>query len=120
MISWIITIVILIVYDFSASYKENTPDYLIVYYEKPYCWIGAYLVGLLSALYLYSFKNETPEESYFKRAADKLDKSKLIWWSFYVIGMFIMVFLVFSFYHINNYPEEYSLGFNVIYLTFSR
>ena len=76
--SWIITIVILVVYNFNASYKAIDSNYLITYYEKPYCRIGAYLVGLLSGLYLYSFKNETPEESFFKRAADKLDKLKLL------------------------------------------
>jgi len=34
--------------------------------------------------------------------------------------MGIMLFLVFSFYSINNYPEDYNLTFNVFYLTFSR
>ena len=63
----------MIVYKFNASYQAITADYWIIYYEKPYCRIGAYLVGLLSALYLYSFKHETPQESFFKRAADKLD-----------------------------------------------
>lgn len=31
------------------------------------------MVGLFSALFLYSFKNETPAESSIKKIADKLD-----------------------------------------------
>jgi len=117
---WIVTIVILVIYDFNSSYKKVTTNYWIIYYQKPYCRIGAYLIGLLSALLLYSFKNETSQESVFKRIADKIDRVKFLWWSFYFIGMFIMIFLIFSFYQINNYPDDYGLAFNVIYLTFSR
>jgi len=116
---WITTIIILTVYNFNSSYKAVSGNYWIVYYQKPYCRIGAYFIGLLSAIFLYSFKNETREESFFKRTADKLDKSSIIRWSFYLVGMFIMVFLIFSFYSINNYPDDYGLAFNVFYLTFS-
>lgn len=112
--------IILFVYDFNSSYKAISGNYWIVYYQKPYCRIGAYFIGLISALYLYSFKNESPDESFFKRAADWLDQSKIIRWAFYFFGMGIMLFLVFSFYSINNYPEDYNLTFNVFYLTFSR
>lgn len=70
---WIITMTILFIYDFNASYQKTAPNYWIVYYQKPYCRIGPYFIGLISALYLYSFKHETPEESYFKRAIDHLD-----------------------------------------------
>lgn len=111
---------VLYIYEFSSSYKATSGNYWIVYYHKPYCRIGPYLIGLLSALYLYSFRNETPSESYFKRAADWLHTSKWIRWIFYALGQFIMWFLVFSFYHINNYPDDYGLTFQVFYLTYSR
>lgn len=77
---------VLYIYKFNSSYKETSDNYWIVYYHKPYCRIGPYLIGLISALYLYSFKNETAQESYFKRAADRLHNSKYLRWSFYLIG----------------------------------
>lgn len=114
------TIIILFIYDFSSSYKGATDDYWYIYYHKPWCRIGPYMVGLLSALILYSFKNETKSESAIKRFADVIDKSKL-WRVFcYTLGLSIIIVLIFTFYWINNYPEDYSLTFNVLYLTFSK
>jgi uncharacterized membrane protein len=78
------------------------------------------MVGLLSALFLYSFKNETRAESAIKKFADRIDNSRMIRVLFYAVGLFLMIFLVFSFYWINNYPKDYSLTFNVMYLTFSK
>lgn len=76
-VCWIATMIILFVYDFSSSYKGATDDYWYIYYHKPWCRIGPYMVGLLSALILYSFKNETRSESAIKRFSDVIDKSKL-------------------------------------------
>ena len=112
--------IILSIYDFSSSYKDATDDYWHIYYHKPWCRIGPYMVGLLSALLLYSFKNETRQESVFKRFADRIDKSFVMSFVFYTLGLGIMIFLIFSFYWINNYPDDYSLVFNVFYLTFSK
>lgn len=39
---------------------------------------------------------------------------------FYTFGLGIMITLIVTFYWINNYPDDYSLVFNVIYLTFSK
>lgn len=111
---------ILAIYDFSPSYFRAKDNYFQVYYSKPYNRIFPYFIGLLSSLVLYSFKNETREQSVFKRFGDYIDKTKWFRFFLYIGGMAIMATFVFTFYSINRYPDDFGLAFNILYLTFSR
>ena len=104
----------------SPSYFETTDDYSRHYYHRPWARIPPFFVGVIVAVLLHSFKNDTPEESRLKRIMDKINESKIIRIIMYVSGTIIFWSLIFIFYWINNYPESFSKFFNIAFLTFSK
>mmetsp|Transcript_7217 Transcript_7217/g.8192 ORF Transcript_7217/g.8192 Transcript_7217/m.8192 type:complete len:491 (+) Transcript_7217:507-1979(+) len=117
---YIFTIVVAIQFDLSPSYFEATDSYYKLYYHRPFARIAPFTIGVLVALLLYSFHNETPEASVFKRVMDKVHSSRLVRVAMYVVGSALFLLMIFIFYPINNYPEDFSRAFNIAFLTFSR
>jgi hypothetical protein len=61
---------ILMSFGFKASYKESTDDYFIYYYQRPYCRIAPFFVGLIAAFSFYSYKFE--EGTFWNKASNRL------------------------------------------------
>lgn len=107
--------------DLSPSYfKTTTIYYYKHYYNRNWARVPPFLVGVLTALFLYSFKNDNPEESRIKRIMDKINSSRIIRYAMYTIGSFVFWASIFIFHWINNYPESFSKFFNIAFLTTSR
>lgn len=104
----------------SPSYFEATEAYYRYYYHRPWARIAPFFVGVIVACALHAFKNERPEESRFKRIMDKVDSSKVVRYTMYVIGAGLFLLMIFIFYPINNHPDNFSQFFNVMFLTFSK
>lgn len=76
-------------YDFSASYKAAKDNYFTVYYGKPYNRIAPYMLGLVTALFLYAYKNDEATNSRMKRWMDHIDTKKWLRMLMYLGGTFI-------------------------------
>ena len=119
-ICFAVTIALAYVDNMSPSYFEANDRYYKFYYHRPWARIAPFFVGVIVAVLLYSFNNETPEESRLKRIMDKLDQSKAFRIVLYILGTAIFWTMIFIFYPINNYPESFGQFFNVMFLTFSK
>jgi peptidoglycan/LPS O-acetylase OafA/YrhL len=51
---------------------------------------------------------------------DKIDNSRIARVSMYLLGTALFLGFIFIFYPINNYPEDFSKFFNIMFLTFSK
>ena len=114
------TIAVAYSYNLRPSYFEATDDYFNLYYYRPYIRIPPFIIGVLTALCLYSYNFESAEQSRLKRIMDKVHTSALVRYIMYFFGTVFVLGMIFIFYPINNYPEEFSDFFNVMFLTFSR
>ena len=104
----------------SPSYLKMTDNYYLYYYHRPFARIGAFTIGVLAALMLFSFKNESSESSILKRTMDKINNYRTIRIIMYLIGVGLILLMIFVHYPIMNYPDDFSQTFNVMFLTFSR
>ena len=62
----------------SPSYFRATAEYYSQYYSRPWARISPFFIGVVVAVCLYSFKNDSPEESRTKRIMDKINESRVI------------------------------------------
>ena len=115
-----VTIFVAYEYNLRPSYLEATDNYYTLYYHRPYIRIPPFTIGVMAALFLYCFKNEEPEVSPIKRIMDRIYASRVIRFIFYIVGLILVLGMIFIFYPINNYPDDFSDFFNVMFLTFSR
>lgn len=76
--SWIASVVILYIEDFSPSLKSVRENYYRVYYMKPYMRISPFLIGIYLGLFIYSFRNDEPELSLIKRLCDRVKESWIL------------------------------------------
>jgi len=102
------------------SYFRATSDYYRLYYQRPWARISPFFIGVIVAVLLYSFKNDDPKDSICKRIMDKINQNMIIRIIMYVVGSIIFLTMIFIFYWINNYPDSFSKGFNISFLTFSK
>lgn len=76
--SFTTSIIILQIEGFSPSYLSFQHNYYRVFYMKPYMRIGPFLLGLYLGLFLYSFRNDQPEDSVIKRFCDRIKESWIL------------------------------------------
>ena len=104
----------------SPSYLKATESYYFYFYHRPFARVGPFTVGVLAALMLFSFKNESPENSLIKRFMDKISNHRAIRIVMYLLGIGLVLLMIFINYPITNYPDDFSQTFNVMFLVFSR
>ena len=119
-ICFVVTIIVAYEYNLRPSYFEATGDYYKLYYYRPYIRIPPFTIGVFTALFLYSYNFEEPEDSFIKRMMNRVHNSRCIRLVLYFFGSIFLLGMIFIFYPINNYPDDFSDFFNVMFLTFSR
>jgi peptidoglycan/LPS O-acetylase OafA/YrhL len=119
-IAFTVTFIAAWVQDMNPSYVRATDDYYHLYYHRPWARIAPFFIGVVIALLLHSFKNDTAEESRCKRLMDKIDQSKPIRLVMYITGDILVFIMIFIFYYLNNYQDYIGKFFNIAFLTFSR
>ena len=115
-----LTLYYTIKYDLNASYRYVDHEYYSYYYSPPYSKIASYTIGILVAIMLYSFKNETEEESILKKIMNRIDNQLIIRAIMYVLGITILLTDYILFYFFNVYPDSFSRTFNILYLVFYK
>ena len=75
---FVITIFYANKYNLEVSAKRSTDHYNEYFYRTAYSRIAPFTIGVFVALLLYSFKNESEDESILKRWMDKINSSLLI------------------------------------------
>lgn len=68
-------VVVLYLVDFSPSFLRIKENYYRVYYTKPYMRIPPFFLGIYLGLFLYSYRNDSYEDSIIKRFCDKIRNS---------------------------------------------
>jgi hypothetical protein len=63
-ICFAVTIAIGYLEDLSPSYFKATDDYYKLYYHRPWARIPPFFIGVIMAVFLYSFNNENSDESF--------------------------------------------------------
>lgn len=116
----IATFVLTNLYELSPSYMDVKPDYYLVYYWKPWCRIAPFLIGITTALFLYSFNSDSASDSKVKRIMNKIDENKGLRLLMYFFGIVLFFGMIFSQYPFNKNPENFTVFENSLYLTFSR
>jgi len=116
--SFILQIVLAIVYNLSLSPLLFSDDYFNLYYRRPYNRIPAYLFGLVAALIYEKAMKE--DESVWNRIKRIVVKWKMLRIAMYVLGSTGMFFIVYSMYWINLNPYGVGQAVDVLYLAFSR
>ena len=79
----------------SPSYLKATESYYFYFYHRPFARIGPFTVGVLAALMLFSFKNESPENSLIKRFMDKISNHRAIRIVMYFLGIGLVLLMIF-------------------------
>jgi len=118
--SFIASMVILYIEGFSPSFLRVKENYYRVYYMKPYMRISPFLIGLYMGLVIYSFRNDSAEDSIIKRFCDKVKSSWVLRQLYYWSGLSILVGLTFVFKPINVNPDDFPQIFNSFFMTFSK
>ena len=115
-----VTFAILYSESYSPSFLAIREDYYRVYYMKPYTRIAPFLQGVYLGFILYWFRNDESETSFRKRFWETIKNSWILRQIWYWFGAAIMIVITFTFYNINNHPEDYSRIFNAAYMTLIR
>jgi len=120
LICFIATFTVAWIQGMSPSYFRATSAYYREYYHRPWARIPPFFIGVVVAVLLHAFKNDSPEQSVCKRIMDKINESRLIRFIMYFSGTIIFWSMIFIFYWLNKYPDNFSTFFNVSFLTFSK
>jgi len=86
LIFFILTIVVAYAYNLRPSYFEATDEYYKLYYHRPFIRIPPFTIGVISALMLYCYNFEKPQESFLKRVMDKIHYSRFLRIILYILG----------------------------------
>jgi len=119
-ISIVITIIIVFADKISMPYPEpsntNEPDYMTLYYYRPWIRIAPYALGLLMALTYFDGING---EKWPKVLLEKVKNSNFWKLGFYLLGNFLTIFVVGL---IITQQKRWNRdnGFTQLYLIFSR
>ena len=115
-----LTLYFIIKYDVKATYSEISHNYYSYYYYPAYSRFAPFTIGILVAMMLYSFKNETEEESIWKKIMNKIDNQIIIRAIMYILGIAILITDYMFTYFVNIYPNSFSRTFTILYLIFSK
>ena len=116
---------LIVTYHFNIRLPNTSdPDYSYQYYNKPYCRIAPYLVGILFGQLYYDRKLAKRGEFKEHRSCGNLlfqayQNSSFISWASALIGAFLTTFLIF--FYKTSYPQDnWSLSTSMIWNSMSR
>jgi len=61
----VISLVVIVKNDLSASYFTFKDEYWTIFYQKPYTRLPAYLIGMIFGCSYYTFKHEDAEQEFY-------------------------------------------------------
>jgi len=100
-----------------ANFKKdpNTATYM-----KPYTRLAPYFIGIFLFIVYNECKNENTELKFTVSLKNLVFNNRLVRYGFYLIGFVIMYICVYSFYWIDNNPNDWGVAFGVIHFSFVR
>lgn len=119
-VCFLASFIVVIHYDYKPS-LISVPDHFFGYfYAKPYCRIGPFFIGLLTAFCLYSIRYDNPETSFFRRIGDRINSSTCFRFFLYITGAGLVLFCSLMEHPINKDDKFLSKWAGYFWLIFSR
>jgi peptidoglycan/LPS O-acetylase OafA/YrhL len=107
---------------------KNGPDFMYWYYTKPYCRIGAYAIGVLTGMLLFTFRHYKAKGEVYDPIAFKvcswLYDSRIVRYIGLAIGLFLINFVIFIQYSayksVDDGFDSWNENENTVFMTFDR
>ena len=104
--------------EISASNMKYKDDYFEHFYNMPYGRITPHLFGVLMSMMYLEYKNE--KDGWVVSFSNHIKENIVTRYVLYLISITAMFWLVITIYWLNNYPDDWSKGYDVAYLTLSK
>lgn len=118
--SFVVNMLVIYHHEFYVTYRENSADYFYYYYNMPWNRCPPFFIGMLVALFYYSYKKLDRETSLAARFSYFVRERRYMRWLGYLLAAAIINFFIFIQYPLNNYPEDTTQLQNALFMTFSR
>ena len=115
---------LVITYHYDITMPNLGTDFIDQYYNKPYCRLAAYMVGVLLAQLYYDRKlaksgNEAAKRSCGNLLFGLIERSFIVAWGVVLVGLFLTTFFIF--YYKTAYPiGSWNLGASMVWNAVSR
>jgi len=121
-ISEIIQIILGIHYKFDLSFEHQSilGEQYNIFYVKPYTRLITYFMGVVFYWIYEDGKNAETCYSFIFKMQTKIQESRIIRYLNYAIGFGLMYLMVYSFYWIDAYKNDWGVTFGVVHLVTSR
>jgi len=120
LLSFAATIYVALYFDIWACQRKFRREYDIEYYDKPYCRIPTYIIGLIVGFAYYEYKFGTKDQQIIHKISAKIRESMIIRLAMYALGLLGMYYTVTAIHFMDKNIRDIPRWLDMIYLVLAR